>query len=191
MKYQPYFYLIGLLVSAVGFVASWQGLILGGLGFCAGVSVVQLLGALKGYLPAVMGGEKPAPPYALSSILAISAQMIAMFALWAKFSFWEMNPQTLRASVTFYVPTLLILLITMYLSTDKATYLHYQQNLAVSLVTLAVLFLFFLTPEKRLAQRFYSSEPEKLKQLLIEIEKRTPKKDTTKTKKQPQKNGGS
>jgi hypothetical protein len=42
------------------------------------------------------------------------------------------------------------------------------------------LFLFFLTPEKKLAQRFYHTEPEKLKMLLVDIEKRMPKKSTKK-----------
>jgi hypothetical protein len=184
MKYQPYFYLGGLAIGAVAFVVASQTFLLVSIAFCIGVSIVQLLGGLKGYLPALAGGEKPAMEVSLVSILAILAQIVAVGALWCRFSFWETNPSVMRTGIYLYLPTLLIQLIQMRVSDTKAMYAYYQQLLAISLVTASVLFLFFLTPEKRLANRLYASEPEKLQKVLADIELRTPKKPAKKVVKE-------
>ncbi len=183
MKYQPYLYLGGLGLCAIAFMMASQVFLQASVAFCIGVSITQLLVALKGYLPAIAGGEKPAMEASLVSILAILAQMMAMGALWCKFSFLETNPAMMRTGVYLYLPTLLIQLIQMRISDTKTMYLYYQQLLAISLVTASSLFLFFLTPEKKLANRFYASEPEKLKTVLAEIELRTPKKPVKKIEK--------
>ena len=181
MTYQPYIYVFGALISAIGFAVSVQSLLLFGIAFCLGVSVVQLLSALRGFLPALAGGEKPTFQHSFASMLVFSAQILAMIALWCRFSFLEFNPQAMRMGLYLYLPTLLIQLIQMRISVSKEGYKYYQQLLGYSLATASVLFLFFLTPEKKLAQRFYQAEPEKLKIIVTEIEKRTPKKPAKKT----------
>jgi hypothetical protein len=131
----------------------------------------------------MMGGEKPALEHSFVTVLVYLAQLIATLGLWSKFSFWDINPQAMRTSVYLYLPTLLILLFQMRLTVGEEAITHYRSLLIMSLATASITFLFFLTPEKKLAQRFYASQPEKLQPLLQEIEKRTPK---PKPKKKPE-----
>lgn len=175
MKYNPYIYATGALLGIVGFVANIHSLVLLATGICAGSTAVLLAVALRGFLPATLGGEKTTMEHSFVTVLVYLAQLIAMLGLWSKFSFWDFNPQAMRTAVYLYLPTLLILLFQMRLTAGEEAIRHYRSLLIMSLLTASITFLFFLTPEKKLAQRFYATQPEKLQPLLQEIEKRTPK----------------
>jgi hypothetical protein len=174
MKYNRYFLAIGGAVGLVGFLASLQWLTLLGIGVGWGASLMQLLFCLRYYLPAVMGGEKPVFNYSLVTVFVQFTEFLSLYALLSKFSFWESNPQTLRFVVAMTIPILFLILIQMRLATQTEMLAHYKGLLITMLVIASVTFLFFLTPEKKLATRFFSSQPEKLKQITAEIEKRTP-----------------
>jgi|GEM_PF-3113420 len=176
MKYELYANLIGLGFFVMGFIVSQPLLVIAGLGIAIVGIVYNLFKTLRGYFKAVFAREKPSEQFSLVTILATLAHTFAMLGLTTKFTFWAGNPQIMRAAVSFYVPVLVILLIQIRVTATVQTFQHYMNMLINALIVLAITFLFFLTPEKKLAQHFYTSQPEKLKNLLLEIEKRTPPK---------------
>ncbi len=175
MRYELYANLLGLSLFVIGFGSSQIIILLLGLAVSLLSSLTRLYEVLSKYLPAILVGKKPNPKQDLATVLGVFTQGLAVFALITRFSFWDINPAFMRTVLYLYVPVLFVLLIHLRLTTSTEMVAHYRYLLVMLLVVIGSAFLFFLTPEKKLVQRFYASQPEKLRILLPDIEKRTPK----------------
>ena len=178
MKINYYTTFFSILLAGLGFALALPYLVIAGIGAIAASTLVVWGLTLKTYLQASFGGEKPPVEGSLTSLLAISMQSLALFALVARFSFMSINPEALRLAMYLALPTLIILLIQLWLSADMAAFAYHQKLLIRTLSIAAITFMFFLTPEKRLAKYFYSQQPEKLEKLLQAIEARKPQPNT-------------